>query len=414
MIISKTVKSRRVYGVYLDYKDENGNRKQIKKFGNNKWSKAEALTQEAIELKRIEQIKESLLKLTDGSFKTLSEVFAEYISSNRETPLKEVSIYDISNFVKKHILVDELKDIKMKDISVKKVLEWQNELLSKKIDMDNRSNKGGQFYSNAQLKKIQTYFKSILCFAHKHRYISENPFDTIIIAQRHEGIKKGDDFQFINVEQYRKLINVIKMNPVKERRLQDTVIFSILFWVGLRKNELVALNCGDYDENEKTLKIYKSWNNKQFILTTPKTKNSNRECKVVDEVHNAIIELFEYYKELKMYHDDLPIITNNGKLSINTHDIKSGRLASTTLDRYRDQYFEEANLEVIRIHDFRHSCATYLLNHGQEMFQVARYLGDTVTTLESVYAHIEKKKQSDMISNINLLNMKNNINSAQI
>lgn len=35
------------------------------------------------------------------------------------------------------------------------------------------------------------------------------------------------------------------------------------------------------------------------------------------------------------------------------------------------------------------------------MFQVARYLGDTVATLEKVYAHVEKKKQDDMISKIN-------------
>lgn len=413
MIINKTIKSKKVFGVYLEYKDENGNRKQIKKFGNNTWSKAEALAQETIELKQIEQLKESYLKFKDGSFKTLDEVFKEYINSNRQVPLKEVTKYDVTNFVNLHILVDELKNMKMKDISVNNIREWQNNLLNKRIDLDNRSNKGGQPYSNAQLMKIQTYFKSILSYAVKHKYISDNPFDVLNIAQRPEGIKKAADYQFINVDQYRKLINVINLNTNKERRLQDRVIFSILFWVGLRKNELVALNCGDYDVSNKTLKIYKSWNNKQFILTSPKTNNSNRELIVVDEVHRAIMELFEYYKELNIYHDDLPLITNNGKLSSNLHDKDSGRLASTTLDRYRDQYFEKAKLKVIRIHDFRHSCATYLLNHGQEMFQVARYLGDTVTTLESVYAHIEKKKQSEMINHIN--NLSNNIYvSAQV
>ena len=403
MIIDKKVKSKTVYGFYLEYKDEFGKRVQIKKFGNSKWKKAEAEVQEAIEKARIDKLNEKILKTKDGSLKTLSDVFNEYISENREKPLKEVSIYDITNFVNKHILIDKLKDIKMRDITVETILVWQRELLTKKIAEDNRSQKGGQLYSNAQLRKIQTYFKSILEYACKHEYIEKNPFEKVNIAQRVEGVKEDDEYNFINVDEFRKLYDVIQKNPNEERRLQDTVIFSILFWVGLRKNELVALNCGDYDVQEKRLKINKSWNNKQFILTTPKTKNSNRSLKVVDEVHNAITHLLDYYRRTKIYDEKLPLITNNGKLSQVVHDINSGRLASTTLDRYRDHYFEKAGLNVIRIHDFRHSCATYLLNSGQEMFQVARYLGDTVATLEKVYAHVEKKKQDDMISKINIM-----------
>ena len=401
MIIDKKVKSKTVYGFYLEYKDEFGKRVQIKKFGNSKWKKAEAEVQEAIEKARIDKINETILKTKDGSLKTLSDVFNEYISENREKPLKEVSIYDITNFVNKHILIDKLKDIKMKDITVETIIGWQKELLTKKIAEDNRSQKGGQLYSNAQLRKIQTYFKSILEYACKHEYIEKNPFEKVNIAQRVEGVKEDDEYKFINIDEFWKLYDVIQKNPNEERRLQDTVIFSILFWVGLRKNELVALNCGDYNVQEKRLKINKSWNNKQFILTTPKTDNSIRSLKVVDEVHDAITNLINYYRRTKIYDDKLPLITNNGKLSQVVHDVNSGRLASTTLDRYRDQYFEKAGLNVIRIHDFRHSCATYLLNSGQEMFQVARYLGDTVATLEKVYAHVEKKVQDDMIGEIN-------------
>ncbi len=47
-------------------------------------------------------------------------------------------------------------------------------------------------------------------------------------------------------------------------------------------------------------------------------------------------------------------------------------------------------LELIRVHDFRHSHASYLINNMSDQFtdfDVAKRLGDTVQTLHNTYAH---------------------------
>ena len=54
----------------------------------------------------------------------------------------------------------------------------------------------------------------------------------------------------------------------------------------------------------------------------------------------------------------------------------------------------------IRIHDLRHSHASYLINNmaaGFTDFDIAKRLGDTVSTLHSTYAHWFKSADKSII-----------------
>lgn len=59
---------------------------------------------------------------------------------------------------------------------------------------------------------------------------------------------------------------------------------------------------------------------------------------------------------------------------------------------YRDKYAEKAWIRRIRLHDFRHSCASALISGAAPITVVSNFLGhsETTETLET-YTHMFKK-----------------------
>lgn len=59
---------------------------------------------------------------------------------------------------------------------------------------------------------------------------------------------------------------------------------------------------------------------------------------------------------------------------------------------YRDKYAERAGVRRIRLHDFRHSCASALISGSAPITAVSNFLGhsETTETLET-YTHMFKK-----------------------
>ena len=64
---------------------------------------------------------------------------------------------------------------------------------------------------------------------------------------------------------------------------------------------------------------------------------------------------------------------------------------------------DNAELNLIRVHDFRHSCASLLINNGANVTLVAKYLGHTKieethmfsTALDSVVSVIDSLENND-------------------
>ena len=54
-----------------------------------------------------------------------------------------------------------------------------------------------------------------------------------------------------------------------------------------------------------------------------------------------------------------------------------------------------------RIHDFRHSCASLLINNGANITMVAKYLGHTkIDETLNTYSHMFKNKLNDIVNTI--------------
>ena len=86
-----------------------------------------------------------------------------------------------------------------------------------------------------------------------------------------------------------------------------------------------------------------------------------------------------------MFGDDNPI--TNGKIR-----------------RRKNRICKLSDVKQIRIHDFRHSCASLLINNGANITLVAKYLGHTkIDETLNTYSHMFKSKLNDIVSTINKL-----------
>lgn len=73
--------------------------------------------------------------------------------------------------------------------------------------------------------------------------------------------------------------------------------------------------------------------------------------------------------------------------------------------RRKNDNAKNAGVKQIRIHDFRHSCASLLINNGANITLVAKYLGHTkVDEMLNTYSHMFKNKLDDIVNLINDLN----------
>lgn len=79
-------------------------------------------------------------------------------------------------------------------------------------------------------------------------------------------------------------------------------------------------------------------------------------------------------------------------------------LADTTIQKRKNTNCIKANVKQIRIHDFRHSCASLLINKGASIALVSKYLGhsDIATTL-NIYSHMFKSELQDIATELSEL-----------
>ena len=71
----------------------------------------------------------------------------------------------------------------------------------------------------------------------------------------------------------------------------------------------------------------------------------------------------------------------------------------------KEEIAKKAGLRVIRTHDFRHSCASLLINNGANIMIVAKYLGHTkIDETLNTYSHFFKSDLYDIVSQLDNLN----------
>lgn len=130
-------------------------------------------------------------------------------------------------------------------------------------------------------------------------------------------------------------------------------------------------------------------------MTTPKTYDSYRTIPIPQIL---LAHLIIYKKECKKHYgfNDSWFISGN-----------VAPISSFTLRNRKNKNADDAGLKRIRIHDFRHSCASLLINSGANVTFVAKYLGHTkIDETLNTYTHMFDNKLNEVVDVIDNLSNK--------
>lgn len=254
------------------------------------------------------------------------------------------------------------KNKSLSDISPTDILQWQNELLSKRDSQ-------GKGYSQAYLRTVHNQLNAVFNHACKYYDLVKNPCK----STKKMGKTRTKEMLFWTKEEYLKFSETMKKKPV------SYYAFQILYWTGIRCGELLALTKNDFDFEKRTMKINKTYHviKGEELITSPKTEKSNRIISLpkflCDEMQDYIASLYKVDGSSRLFN-----ITNS------------------YLHHEMDRGSKEAGVKRIRIHDLRHSSCALLINLGYSPVQIARRLGHESITITERYSHLYPSVQEQM------------------
>lgn len=342
------------------YANINGTRKQVNKYGFKTKQKAKLAEDEFLLSLETDNTK-------NITFKELYDIFLR----NKKMKLKPQSIRSLTSRFNNHIL-PFFKDYHIYNITNVDYIKWQEYILSNNFS----------YKYNANLHGCMV---SILNYAMDNYDLPKN------IAIKCGNFSKCNylpNVDFWTIEEFKQFISFVDDNVYY-------CLYNVLFYTGMRLGECLALTWADFKDGLISIKktLAKGKNNNQYIITTPKTKSSIRLIKLDNNTINLLNNLKNYYKTFINFSDNWFIFGGAFALS------------QTTIGRRKNEYCNMAHVKQIRIHDFRHSHATFLLSNGVPITVISKRLGHTdIATTMSIYSHFIPSDEDKAIIIINKLN----------
>lgn len=340
--------------VMTRYVDWQGNHKQKCKRGFK-------TKREALEWERVFHLQQSADM--DMSFESFVDIYKNDIRSR----IKETTWLTKVNIIDKKILPYFGKR-KISEIQTKEVIAWQNDLLRQK-------DKTGKPYSECYLKTIHNQLSAIFNHAVRFYALRTNP----AAKAGNMGNEKRKEMLFWTKEEYLRFADVMMDKPV------SYYAFEMLYWSGMRLGKLLALTPSDFDFQNNTVTINKSYQrlHGEDVITTPKTKKSNRTIKMSEFLSEEIQDF------IKMQYEVEPTD-------------RLFQISKSYLHREMERGCKETGLEKIRIHDLRHSHVSLLIELGFSAVAIADRLGHESIEITYRYAHLFPSKQNEMANKLNL------------
>lgn len=239
-------------------------------------------------------------------------------------------------------------------------------------------------YKNDLIRELKAIFKHGLSFFD----IKSDPSSSIVrFKKTYEDMlkTKGKEMNIWTVEEFERFIKEIDVPVYK-------YLFIVLYYTGMRLGEALALKWKDYDGN--AFDIYKSItykaDNKPYEEKQPKNANSIRKVVIGENIASMINSFKEEEMKIAGFKETWYIF---GRVR---------PLAPTSIDRYKDNACNRAGIKRIRVHDLRHSHASYLISKGVNVVLVSRRLGhsDINITLK-VYTHLFKNDEMEISELLN-------------
>ena len=237
--------------------------------------------------------------------------------------------------------------------------------------------------------KLIRLLKAIINYAIKRGLIEVSlvkDYELVLTPFKDNTIKEKKEIVILSREEYSRFLEAI---PAHTR---DKVLFTLWGQTGLRIGEIRALQPKHFNYINRTITINQQAVTKlgqnQTIITSPKTKKSNRTIHISDNLSHLINEyimLARIDNDHFMFHGQSPLLP----------------LSENAIRSAQKKYSKLAGVPYLTPHGIRHSNTTWLLKNIQsldEIGAVSERLGHSSkkVTLD-IYFHVTKTPNSNLI-----------------
>lgn len=257
--------------------------------------------------------------------------------------------------------IDILGDVNIKSITTNDI----------EVAMELMINNVGHETAKNYLSRINKMMR----FAVRKGYLETNPCSPIELVK--DPNEKKTEMKYWTLEQFNLFIPYVE-NPLYH------LLFNNQFYMGMRIGETLALTWEDVDLENNTIAIKKTWSKDLHKITTPKTPNSYRTITMsqfLSDEYREFKEMLDVPDKSFVFGIDIPVCNT----TVRTRMIEAIKIANEN---------NEEQIPIIRVHDLRHSCASYMIGNmvrdGSShfsLYDVAKRSGDNLSTVLSVYAH---------------------------
>ena len=211
---------------------------------------------------------------------------------------------------------------------------------------------------------IRNFYK----FCMERNLCESNPFHSLTLPKTEKKLP-----QYLTEKDILKLLEQPNSQNRKSEKgkvleLRDQMILEILYGGGFRVSELISLNYGDINWEQKLLKVTGKGGKQRF-------------CPVGDRAIKSIRKFQEIRQQVPAVTD--PVVTS----------IKGRRLSARSVQLILKKYLLTAGLPLdLTPHKLRHSYATHLLDHGADLRAVQEMLGHRSLSTTQIYTHVSVAK----------------------
>lgn len=357
------------YKVRVNYTDSFGNHKQLTRTA---WG-----AREAKELERQLTQQTDSHSITTGI--TLSTLFSEYCNSIQHE-IRQTSLEKKQTIFKLHI-EPVLGSKQLTHLNTKTLSDWKTYINEKGLRLQTRKN-------------LYTEFRALLNYAVKMEYLSTNPL--LKVGNFRDAYEEKPEIQFYTPEEFKLFRDAALITAEQTGYYDYYVFFCIAYYTGARKGEIHALRWSSIDNDYFSIK--KSITQKLKggdVETPPKNKSSIRTI----QIPLPLMKILTEHKSRQQ----------NAILSIGQKWSEDGficgyykSLRDSSLENENIKYAKASQQKKIRIHDFRHSHASLLINNGINALEIARRLGhSTVDQTLKTYSHLFPKESERALEILN-------------
>ena len=304
---------------------------------------------------------------------TVRQLYDEYMTAKEQEV--RATTFDKTRRILEYVVLPKLDAVRLDRLNAQTLQKWKNDLGKK----------------NLKIRTKRNYFKefsTMLNYAVKRQYIPKNPLTLVGNFKSPLFEPSEEKIQYYTADEYLRFASAARESAKSLADWSYYVFFAIAFYTGMRKGEINALKWIDIKDNK--IHVRRSVSQKvkgNYIVDLPKTEASYRTLQIPKPLADILAEHRARQQNDARYTNDYFVC---GGIKM---------LADTSIEKRNKKYQTIAELHHIRIHDFRHTHASLLINENVNIQEIARRLGhDDVQVTLRTYAHLYPREEEKAIS----------------